>query len=137
MWLFLLGILIATFLQAVFLPVQLVLLLVVFISFKSQAGAWTWLFLAGLIFDLIVGLPIGISSLLFLLVSLLIHLTRETSFISLVAMGLIFSGSLVISFLQTFTWHWQSALLTLGIGLAGWLLGRWWGLWPAAKRLQL
>lgn len=137
MWLFGLGILVSAFLQAVFLPLHAALLFVVLTNLRQEEESWGRLFLAGVVFDLIVGLPVGFSSLVFLLAGLLIRLVKETGYGSVVAGGVIFSGTLATGFFETRSWQWQPALVTVALGLVIWFLGRWWGWRQSAKRLQL
>ena len=137
MWLFLWAVLVSAFFQAVFLPVHLGLLLVALVSLKREEEIWVWLFLAGLGFDLVVGLPVGFSSLLFLLTGLLVRLAVSAGYGGMVAGGVIFLGTLVTGFFASRTWPWRSALATVVLSLVVWVVARWWGVWQGTRKLQV
>jgi len=75
--LFFLIAVVLSFLQATILPVNLLYLLVIFVTIYQPEFSFLFAFLAGLILDLSKGESLGISSLKFLVVALLSHLIKN------------------------------------------------------------
>ena len=116
MWLFFLLLLFFSFLQAVFLPFNLVILLILFLTLKEK-GSITAVFIAGLAFDLISGFPLGLSSLVFLLLVMIVRLTRTAWYFWGIVFLLVLASSTIFSYLQTFSWQIRPALMTLALGI--------------------
>ena len=114
------------FLQGAFLPLNLVLLTVIFFTvFGEGKPAFLIAFFSGLFLDLAKGTPLGLSAACLLLVSGLLCLyafrfnSRQplflatASFLSQPFWGKIFQGF----------WNWEQSLILGGLGLVfGWLL---------------
>lgn len=65
------------FSQAIFLPINFLLLLVLFLSLVSESNSFFWAFLLGLGFDLLASRQIGLSSLALLAIAFLIFLYKR------------------------------------------------------------
>ena len=126
-----------SFLQASFLSVNIVLLLIIGTSLNKPQGGEIWIFISGLIFDLINNLPLGLSSLIFIILTLIINLCQEAWYLWLVVIALILGASSLLFYFQTQTWQLQPALLTMTTGLGIWLLLKWSGIGFTSEKRKL
>jgi len=117
MWLFLLLILISSFLQVVFLPVNLVVLLVVGPGLAERENL-AGVFLAGLIFDLVGGFALGLSCLVFLFLIIFIRFFRTGWYFWGVLALAVLGAVTLFSYFQTYSWQLRPGMITLGLSLA-------------------
>ena len=113
-------------LQGAFLPLNLVLLTVIFFTvFGEEKTAFLIAFFSGLFLDLAKGTPLGLSAACLLLVSGLLCLyafrfnSRQPLFLATVSfLSQLFWGKIFQGF-----WNWEQSLILGGLGLVfGWLL---------------
>jgi rod shape-determining protein MreD len=113
-------------LQGAFLPLNFVLLTVIFFTvFGEEKTAFLIAFFSGLFLDLAKGIPLGLSAACLLLVSGLLCLyasrfnSRQPLFLAFVSfLSQLFWGKIFQGF-----WSWEQSLILGGLGLAfGWLL---------------
>lgn len=109
--------LIFSFLQTTFLSMNLVLLLVVALALWEEKNHDWLLFVAGAFFDLINNLPLGLSCLVFILLTRIISSARSTWFFLGVFCLALVSACLITSFFATGSWQGRSSLITLGLGI--------------------
>jgi rod shape-determining protein MreD len=136
-YLILVPILALSLLQGVFLPVNLVLLLILFWAVvRPTKEVYTIAFLSGLFLDLAIGTPLGLGSLLFLLASALVNFySRRFDPTHPIFLPLfIFLASLIFNLILNEPWLGESIALAILAFLTRPLLKYY---WPGFDRSQL
>ncbi|OGD63976.1 hypothetical protein A2160_03290 [Candidatus Beckwithbacteria bacterium RBG_13_42_9] len=128
MWLLFLILIFFSFLQATFLPINLTLILVLIWSLSQKELPLFWIFLTGLAVDLVIGLPIGLSSLTLLLMVCLLNLLRDNWVFWPVTLLLIFSSTTLFWFLQTRGLQFMPGLWTTILSVIVWRIFLWLGI---------
>ncbi|OGV90000.1 rod shape-determining protein MreD [Microgenomates group bacterium RBG_19FT_COMBO_39_10] len=101
-------------LQGAFLKLNLVLLLVLtWTTFRPVKEAFLVAFLSGLLLDLAKGMPLGLSSLIFLVIVFILSLysRRFDSLHPIFLPVFVFFSSLVYSFIFYHYWFWLESLI--------------------------
>ena len=81
-------------------------------------------FLAGLIFDLVGGFTLGLSSLVFLFLIMFIRFFRTGWYFWGILVLAVLGTVTLFSYFQTYSWQLRPGMITLGLGLAMLLLLR-------------
>lgn len=137
MWIILALTLFFSLVQTSFFTLNFVFLLAVAVNQLKPDKAALPVFLMGIIFDLVAGLPLGLSSLVFLLTSLIFSAAKNTWFFWPALVLTVFLSAVFLSYFQILDWQVMPGILTMAAGLVLVLVLKWMGIGFEKKQDRL